>query len=50
MVLMSSFRMPLKDVLLLRKAAAREGMSQSQFLRHAIKEEAARALYQSGDF
>jgi len=43
MVLMSSFRLPTADVVLLREAAACEGISQSEFLRRAVKEQALAA-------
>ena len=44
MVLMSSFRMPVTSVSLLREAARQQGISQSEFVRRAIKAEATRAL------
>jgi uncharacterized protein (DUF1778 family) len=44
MVLMSSVRLPTTDIALLREAAAQEGISQSEFVRRAIKEQATRAL------
>lgn len=44
MVLFSSFRLPAADVVLLRKAATREDVSQSEFLRRAVRERAARVV------
>lgn len=44
MVLMSSVRLPVTTVPLLREAAAQQGLSQSEFVRRAIKEQAKRAL------
>jgi hypothetical protein len=44
MVLMSSVRMPTRDILLWREAAALEGISASEFLRRAVRQEATRAL------
>jgi uncharacterized protein (DUF1778 family) len=44
MIVMSSVRLPTTDVALLREAAAQQGLSQSEFVRRAIKEQATRAL------
>ena len=44
MVLMSSVRLPVTSVSLLREAARQQGISQSEFVRRAIKEQATRAL------
>jgi len=44
MILMSSVRMHATDIVLLREAAAQLGISQSEFLRHAVKEQATKAL------
>ena len=44
MVLFSPVRMPTTVVSLLREAAAQQGLSQSEFVRRAIKEIATRAL------
>ena len=44
MVLMSSVRLPVTSVSLMREAAAQQGISQSEFVRRAIKEVATREL------
>ena len=44
MVLLSSVRLPVTSVSLLREAAAQQGLSQSEFVRRAIKEQATRVL------
>jgi hypothetical protein len=44
MILMSSVRMHATDIVLLREAAAQLGISQSEFMRHAVKEQATKAL------
>jgi uncharacterized protein (DUF1778 family) len=41
---LSSFRLPAKDAELLRLAATREDISQSEFLRKAIRERSRRVL------
>jgi hypothetical protein len=40
----SSVRMPLRDIVLMREAAALEGISASEFLRRAVRQQATRAL------
>jgi hypothetical protein len=40
----SSVRMPLRDLVLMREAAALEGISASEFLRRPVREQAKRAL------
>jgi hypothetical protein len=40
----SSVRMPLRDIVLMREAAALEGISASEFLRRAVRQEATRYL------
>ena len=47
-MVLSSFRLPLKDLDLTRRAAVREGVSQSKFLRRAILERAAKFLPAGG--
>ena len=44
MVLMSSFRLRPPDVALLRRAAVKEKISQSEFLRRAVKDRATGIL------
>lgn len=44
MYLNSSVRMPLRDIVLMREAAALEGISASEFLRRAVRQEATRAI------
>jgi Ribbon-helix-helix protein, copG family len=44
MVLLSSFRMPVTSVSLMREAARQQGISQSEFVRRAIKAEVTKAL------
>lgn len=44
MIVMSSVRLPTTDVALLREAAGQQGISQSEFVRRAIKAEATKTL------
>lgn len=44
MVLMSSVRVPERDLALVREAARREQISQSEFFRRALRERARRLL------
>ena len=39
-----SFRLPIADVARVREAAAQDGISQSEFVRRALKAEAGRVL------
>jgi hypothetical protein len=48
MVVMSSVRLPVASASLMREAAMQQGISQSEFVRRAIKEQATRALLDSG--